>query len=354
MTFCTVLPGQVRIDDGTAAGGTMWESTLEVTREAVVQAPPEHTWSLVSDSAAWSLLPGSFAFDVPQATEPGRLRCWFAPLGQGLGGTVQEVREEGPGQVMSLRSRSTQPAGRQAFTLSVEPHGQGVLVRRAPVRSALVRLTVAVTVPREDKLDHQAFWRKSLKAWHSGLADVAEGRRPWPEAGIPAPVWQACASRPVLTSPQGTSTAVLISASPDVVWQAVRTPGTPAGPGQPWTVIGAGRVPGAPEGQPGEMPYVIVRPDDGALITSVAMGRELDEGRSVLTQRLEPPYLEMRYRLAAAPGGTRLELTMCWPDAPLTDQGEQLRSRLTQALQQTAGAYQAALERGGHSSRSRA
>jgi hypothetical protein len=102
------------------------------------------------------------------------------------------------------------------------------------------------------------------------------------------------------------------------------------------------------------MPYVIVRPDDGRLIASVSMIRELDEGRSVLTQRLEPPYLETRYRLAAAPGGTRLELTMCWPDGPVTDQGEQLRSRLAQALQQTASAYQAALERGGHSSRSRA
>jgi hypothetical protein len=44
--------------------------------------------------------------------------------------------------------------------------------------------------------------------------------------------------------------------------------------------------------------------------------------------------------------GTRLELTMCWPDAPVTDKGEQLRSHLTQALRQTASAYQAAIEPG--------
>ena len=85
---------------------------------------------------------------------------------------------------MSLRSRSTQPAGRQAFTLSVWPH----------VRGATVRLTVTVTGPREDKADYQAFWRKELKAWLSALADVADGRRPWPEAGIPAPLRQACAA----------------------------------------------------------------------------------------------------------------------------------------------------------------
>jgi hypothetical protein len=35
----------------------MWESTVDVTREAVVQAAPEHAWSLVSPRPAergWS------------------------------------------------------------------------------------------------------------------------------------------------------------------------------------------------------------------------------------------------------------------------------------------------------------
>jgi hypothetical protein len=105
MTFCTVLPDSpVRSGGGTAAGGTMWESTVEVTREDVVQAAPEHAWSLVSDSAAWSLRPGHFAFDVPQVTEAGWLQCWFTPSGKGLICSVQEVREEIPGQVPRLRS----------------------------------------------------------------------------------------------------------------------------------------------------------------------------------------------------------------------------------------------------------
>jgi hypothetical protein len=183
--------------------------------------------------------------------------------------------------------------------------------------------------------------------WLSALADVAQGRRPWPEAGIPAPVRRACAGLPTLVSPQGTSTAVLISASSDVVWQAIRAPGIPADPRQPCTAICAGRVPGTPQQQTGEMPYVIVAHADGRLIASVSMVRELAEGRSVLAQRLEPPHYEVQYRVAPAPGGTRLELTMCWPDAPVTDKGEQLRSRLAHALQQTASAYQAAIEPGG-------
>lgn len=324
----------------------MWESTAGVTRRAVLPIPPERAWSLVSDAAAWSLRPGHFAFDVPETTPAGRLRCWFFPFGQGLGCSVQEVREEIPGQVLSLRSRGTEPAGRQAFTLSARPHDRG----------AEIELTVAVTVPREDKADYQAFWRRELRAWLGALAEVAEGRRPWPEAGIPAAVQRACAAVPALVSPQGTSAAVLITAAPDVVWQAIRAPGIPADPGRPYAQLCAGRVPGAPEGQPGEMPYVIVAHEHGQLIASVSIIRDLADGdladgrvpgsRSVLAQRLEPPHYEARYRVEPAPGGTRLELTMCWPDAPVTDEGEQLRSHLVRSLQQTVSAYQAAIEAG--------
>jgi len=114
----------------------------------------------------------------------------------------------------------------------------------------VVRLTVTVTGSREDRADDKAFWRTGLKAWLSALADVAEGRRPWPEAGIPAPVRQACAGLPAQASPQGTSTAVLISTSPDLVWQAIRAPGIPADPRQPYTTICAGRVPGTRSDRP--------------------------------------------------------------------------------------------------------
>ena len=95
------------------------------------------------------------------------------------------------------------------------------------------------------------------------------------------------------------------------------------------------------------MRYVIIRHADDPLLASASIVRDLAEGRSVVTQRLEPPHYEVRYRVEPAPGGTRLELTMCWPDAPVTDKGEQLRSHLARALQDTASAYQAAIEPGG-------
>jgi hypothetical protein len=312
----------------------MWLSTVEVTREAVVAAPPERAWSLVSDSAAWSLRRGSFAFDVPEITAAGRLRCWCFPLGQSLRWWVLEVREEIPGQLMRLESRGVEQESPWAFTLSVQPHERG----------ATIRLTVSFTVQREQQAEYRAFWRRDLRAWLSALADVAEGRRAWPGAGIPADLRQQCADLPALTSPQGTSAVALIHASPDVVWRTIRAPGVPADPRQPYTAVCGGRVPGSPERQASEMPYLIVRQPDGRLPVAVSIIRELSEGRSVLAQRLDPPHYEMRYRVEPAPAGTRLELTMCWPDARITDQGEQLRGRLTRAVQDTARAYQAAIE----------
>jgi hypothetical protein len=135
----------------------------------------------------------------------------------------------------------------------------------------------------------------------------------------------------------------VIDAPPDVVWQAVRAPRPPADPGESYTILSADRVPGTPPRQAGEMRYAVVRHADGRLSASASTLREIEEGRSALTQRLEPPHFEMQYLVAPAGRGTRLELTLRWPDAPVTDEGEQLRSRLTQAVRQTAGAYQAAI-----------
>jgi hypothetical protein len=312
----------------------MWETTLEVARQALVGVGPAQAWSLVSDSAAWSLRPGQFALDVPPSPGAGPLRCWLVPQSTGLAGSVLDLRQDLPGQALTLYSRATTPAGRQVFTLSVAPHDRG----------ALIRLATAVTVPREDKADHQAFWRKDLKAWLTALTDTAQGRRPWPD---PAAIASAAAGVPALTSPQGTTATVLIAAPAHAVWRAVRTPGYPASPPAPWTPVTAGLVPGTPPGQPGELAYVIAGHPDGRLAASLSVVRELTEGRTVITQRLEPPHYETRYRLEPAPGGTRLELTMCWPDAPVTDAGEQLRDHLVQSVHQAAIAYRAALEPGG-------
>jgi hypothetical protein len=323
----------------------MWETTVQVARERVARAAPEHAWSLVGESAAWSLRPGRFAFDLTALPETGRLRCALGPAGggpagggpagKGMGCAVLEVSDEVPGQSISLRSRGTQPIGRQILTLSVVPHDRG----------CTVRVAVEITVLREWKAETKAFWRKELAAWSDALKDVVEGQRPWPEPGIPAPVLQACAARPLLADPQSVSVPVLIGAPLGVVWEAVLAPGTLADLAASHGMARAGRVPGTPARQPGEMQYGVARQGDGRLTAAVYVLRELADRRSALTQATAPPYFEQHHAVRPADGGTLLTLTLRWPDAPVTEEGEQLRSHLAQAAARDADAYRAAIER---------
>jgi hypothetical protein len=319
----------------------MWEVSLRVAQERVVQATPERAWSLIRESAAWSARPGRFAFDLPAQPAAGRFRCVLGPFAAspGLGGSVLEICDEVPGQAMSLRHRGVAPMGGGLITLGVLPHDRG----------AAIRLSTEGTVLRERKAECKSARRKDLAAWARVLHDVLEGRRPWPDPAIPASLAQESATRPMLADPQSTSAQVLIGAPLDVVWDAIAAPAAlvptavvrPAGA----EISSAGRVPGTPAGQAGEMQYVISREADGLLIAWVGVLRELTRHRSIVTQGSQPPYLELHQSLRPAAGGTLLQLTLRWPDAPVTERGEQARSQATEALQGRAAACQAAIER---------
>jgi hypothetical protein len=319
----------------------MWEVTLRVVQERAVRATPERAWSLVGESAAWSARPGRFAFDLPAQPAAGRLRCVLGPFAAsaGLGGSVLEICDEVPGQARSLRHRGVPPLGGELITLGVLPHDRG----------AVIRLTTEGTVLRENKAESRAARRKDLASWVRVLQDVLEGRRPWPDTAIPASLVQEPATRPVLADPQSTSAQVLIGAPLDVVREAILAPAglVPGAVVRPARaeISSAGRVPGTPAGQVGEMQYVITREPGGLLIAWVGVLRELTRHRSVVTQGSQPPYLELRQLLRPVAGGTLLQLTLRWPDAPVTERGEQARSRATEALQGRAAACQAAIER---------
>jgi hypothetical protein len=318
----------------------MWEVSLRVGQERVVRATPERAWSLVRESAAWSARPGRFAFDLPAQPAGGRFRCVLGPFAAspGLAGSVLEICDEVPGQTISLRHLGVPPMGGGLVTFGVLPHDRG----------AVIRLMTEGTVLREHKAESKAARRKDLAAWGRVLQDVLEGRRPWPDPVIPASLAQESATRPMLADPQSTSAQVLIDAPLDVVWDAVLTPAglvpgavvRPAGP----EISSAGRVPGTPAGQAGEMQYVISREAGGLLIAWVGVLRELTRHRSVVTQGCQPPYVELHQLLRPAAGGTLLQLTLRWPDAPVTERGEQARSQVTQALRGRAAACQAAIE----------
>jgi Polyketide cyclase / dehydrase and lipid transport len=319
----------------------MRESTVQVTRERIVAATPERAWSLLDDSAAWSLRPGSFAFDVPEPLLPetGPLRCFLAPgflarAGEDMTWGVLEVWKEVPGRLITVQTRSSRPVGRQIFTLSVLPVDRG----------SIIRVSVWHTVPRSQQSDTRAYWRQQIRAWADGLKDVLEGRLPWPEPGIPPTLRRACAAHPLLKSPETVTAAVIVHAPLDLVWEAVYEPGSIAGLDNPDGFIFGGRIPGTPERQAGEMQYSIRRHADGRLTARALQVRELAHRRSALVQDTCTTWWEGHHQVTPVDGGIRLELTTRWPATAPRATGRQLHSRLAENVQRTADQYKAAIE----------
>jgi len=319
----------------------MRETTVQVTRERIVDASPKRAWSLLGDSAAWSLRPGCFAFEVPEPLLPetGALRCFLAPgflarAGEAMTWGVLEVSQEVPGRLIIIRTRESLPAGRQVFALSVLPDKRG----------SIIRVSVWHTVPRAHQSDIRAYWRQQLRAWADGLKDALDGRLPWPDPGIPRDLRQACAAHPLIKSPESVTATVLVRAPLDLVWEAVYEPGSIAGVDNPDGFIFGGRIPGTPARQAGEMQYSVRRHADGRLTARALQVREVADRQSILVQDTCTTWWEGEHRVTPVDGGTRLELTTRWPSAAARSTGQRLHSRLAANVQRTADQYKAAIE----------
>jgi Polyketide cyclase / dehydrase and lipid transport len=298
------LPIEIPILRGTGRGHSMRESTVHVERSRMVNARPERVWSLLASPAVWSLRPGaSFAIDVPWSV-PGEGRLWlyFDTTSNRVGGLrtgILEISDEAPGQLIRLRTRSTHPLNRAAYTLRVQPGPQG----------ATVSVAVDQVVPRRAKVLFQPETRKVITGWLQALTAVLEGRWPWPGLAMPIDVRQACSVRQRLRAPEVISVTAQISAPAAAVWEAMWMPDH-ASLVNAHYVDYAARVPGTPERQLGAMTYSLHRHADGRIAAGVYVVRELTDGQSALMQLVGPPHAEMTYLLTPAGEGTRLELTV--------------------------------------------
>lgn len=287
----------------------MRHSPVVVARSLVIDASPERVWSLLSSPEAWSLRPAMFAFDV--TAPPGsRLRIM---LGLGKPGPIcvlYEIAEEAPGQAISLQTPATLPPGRERLVLSAEPQGHGT---RATITAS------SLGARGGSKGNIKAYWQVQLETWLGNLSAVIAGRSPWPDAGMGPGLRAACSPRAPLALPAEASASALIRAPIGQVWQAVSAPESTLliDPGHG---VCAGRVPGTPPGQVGEMQYFVRRDDDGRLGATAGVVTELTDQHSALIAAIAPRHTEALHLLTPAPEGTQLQLTVRWPGGRVKNQ----------------------------------
>lgn len=323
----------------------MRETTVRVERKQLVDAPPEKVWELAGSPAALSLSPGWFAFGVPGAVAGTDRLCCLLLSGQGsfrrpvvdigrVHCATVDVRQEIPGQLISWQVLSTEPAGKQFFTLSVQPRAG---------RTA-VRIAVSTVVTRNQVSVYEPYWRRQVKAWLGGLRAAVEGRAPWPQAALPAAMQRAMAVPAPLRKPLEASAVVVIDGAPGAVWATVWDPVSSALLG-PKRVVWAGHVPGTPLREVGEMQYFVSCAPGGRFTASVIMVTELADGHRAVTRLFGAPH-ETVHVITPVSGGTRLELAARFSARATHGNAEarQLLETMRAEMRRSAEGYQSLIE----------
>lgn len=280
----------------------MWDTTVLVEHELSVDAAPDQVWALARSPAALSAMPARFAFGVPAEVAGADRLCCLLVDGGIVTCAVLDVRQEIAGQMISWQTRSTQPTGKQIFTIGVLPRPHG----------STVHLSISDVVLRPHAIPREAYWRTQVRAWADSLREITEGRAPWPRPEMPARMQQNCSAPRLLKKPVQVSAAAVIHAPAGAVWEAVWAPESSRlmNPGQ---VAYAGHVPGTPQRRAGEMQYHVHRHPDERFTAQVSVVTELVEGVSAVTQSFAPPHVEVYHLVTPVADGTRLELAYRWP-----------------------------------------
>lgn len=281
----------------------MWETTVVVERSVLVDAPQEEVFSLLADPAAFALREGHFAFAAAAPPGSGPLRCWLLADRDRVSGSVFHEREEVPGQAIGLRT--SVPRGRQgglAVTLAAVPKST----------RAEVTVTVRHDVPRGSRTHTETHWSRHLKVWLLEFRAAVEGRRSWPGTGIPPDMWQRWTVRREPRRPMTVAATMWIAAPPERVWELVSAPEVGCG-GRPGHVVCAGRLPGTPQRQVGELRYDVIRLSDKRLSPCVSAVTELVPSHRIVVQNTAPALGEMRYTVSPMGEGTTLSVEARFP-----------------------------------------
>lgn len=312
----------------------MWETTVWARQAREIRSSPEQVWSLLASPALWSLRPNRYAFDAASADQTLRFRVVLGiRRSGGLGVDVFEVTDEEPSHLLTLSRVSLPRAVPLAFDLSAEPSKRGTKAA----------ITVQERVNRWVKSETQSRWRKQLKTWLAECAAALEGRRQWPAEELPADIREACMSRcsaEEMEEAVSVSASAVISAPPDRTWQLLWDPATCllVNPDN----IAAGRIPGTPSRQIGEVQYCIHRHSDGSLHASLVAVDELDDGRTALVHDITTGgmFSEIYHQVEPDGHGTLLTLTRRVLHAAAADHRQAVEMKLAELVDR----YKSAIE----------
>lgn len=310
----------------------MWNATARVGRSRLLATDADQAAAFLQTAGPWALLPGAgHAFTVPDSPAAiGRLICLVGTPAPGVAGGILEVVAETPGQLVRVRSRTTNPVGKLAVTLAVAPH-------RGRLR---MHLDLEAGCLRPEQTFVEARWRRRLGSWLAALADTLEGRAPWPSPDMPADLQRAWRAKAALADHDRIEVEGIVPAAPGVVWAAVRSPTTQRAPLKP---AYTGYVPGTPPGQAGEMIYQVLPCPDDQLVAGIYLVADLAEGHWVLTSRVGRPRGNTLTSLEAAGDGTKITLTARVP----RDYSAEIHQQVAAGLRARMNVYQELLAESG-------
>lgn len=270
------------------------------------------------------------AFDLAHSVSPARESegTWFY-LADADGAAVAAVLQASavvPGELL----RVGPPGGQAAWELAVESGRRGTVLRVSAVR----------TVPRQAKIDAEAYIRDDLDAWLEALAAIAEGRRPWPGEGMPPALRQACLASRAAGPMVEASASVDVVAAADRVGRAIASVEVLRAV-QTEQVLSCGYIPGTPEGEVGGVRYFVHRRGENLL--AVASLVAAVSPTAVITRQITTPHGETTLSWAAAADGTRLELTQRFPGSAAALSDEQ-KQGFDAAVARNAARFKAAIE----------
>jgi hypothetical protein len=312
--------------------GRRWQATVRVERKRMTAAPAERAWALLSSPEAWSARPRPcMAFDLADSASLARESegMWFylADADGAVVAAVLQASAVAPGELL----RVGPPSGPAAWELGVESGRRGTVLRVSAVR----------TVPRQAKIDAEAYIRDDLDVWLAALAAIAEERRPWPGEGMPPALHQACLASQFTGSMVEASASVDVAAAADRVGQALASVEVLRAV-HTEQVLSCGYISGTPEGEVGGVRYFVHRRGENLL--AVASLVAAVSPTAVITRQITTPHGETTLSWAAAADGTGLQLTQRFPGSAAAMSDEQ-RQGFDAAVVRNAARYKAAVER---------